>query len=68
MSRDARTETRPHKQAHLLKLPQILSKLPLALSDPTMDLAEEPPLVTPDAERPDASIDVTHSLEYWNSV
>lgn len=68
MSRDARTETRPHKQAHLLKLPQILSKLPLALSDPTMDLAEEPPLVTPDAERPDASIDVAHSLEYWNSV
>ncbi|KNG46241.1 duf858 domain-containing protein [Stemphylium lycopersici] len=56
-------------KVHMLKFPQILSKLPLALADPTMDMTSDPPIVlTPGADRPDASIDVTHSLEYWNSV
>jgi protein N-terminal methyltransferase len=65
MSRGSTTQIQPH----LLKLPQALSALPLALSDPTVDMTEEATLpVTPEAKRPDASIDVGQSLEYWNSV
>lgn len=61
------TTTKIH--THLLKLPQTLSALPLALADPTVDMVEDATLpVTPEAERPDASIDVAHSLEYWNNV
>ncbi|EUC30251.1 hypothetical protein COCCADRAFT_104393 [Bipolaris zeicola 26-R-13] len=34
-----------------------------------MDMTRDPLSASPpDAERPDASIDVAHSLEYWNSV
>ncbi|EUC42842.1 hypothetical protein COCMIDRAFT_102464 [Bipolaris oryzae ATCC 44560] len=34
-----------------------------------MDMTRDPlSALPPDAERPDASIDVAHSLEYWNSV
>jgi protein N-terminal methyltransferase len=56
-------------KVRVLKLSQILSKLLVTRPYSTMDMPSDPPIVlTHDAERPDASIDVAHSLEYWNSV
>lgn len=34
-----------------------------------MDMDSDPPFIAPhDPNRPDASINVTHSLDYWNNV
>lgn len=56
-------------KVHVLKLPQILLKLLVTRPYSTMDMTRDPLSASPpDAERPDASIDVSHSLEYWNSV
>ena len=57
-------------KVRVLKLSQILSRLALIIRlHSIMDMTSDPPIaLAHDAERPDASIDVAHSLEYWNSV